>query len=362
MRTKITRIGFDAVLFALFALPVSAGGLGAIYTENFDGVRAPVLPSGWVASQGLNVTGAPLWVTSVVAPHTAANDAFSTAPDNILDNRLDTPVLPITGASFGLRFSHSYDLEVGRDGAVLEISSPDINGGAFTDITDPAVHATVSPGYNTLISSGFQSPIAGRMAWSGNSGGYTLTSVNFGPTIPAQAKLRFRLASDNSGASPGWRIDSFSVRITEGASPTPSPPPSPTPTPTPIPTPCDGSPNLIADSAFEAGTPWPAWTVQTSTTFGTPLCDTAVCGTGGTTPPYAGTHWAWFGGAAGEAAALGQTVSILAGGQAMLSFEMRIGAMSFPLTDVLNVRVDGTIVQSYPEPASPELAVQFAHN
>jgi hypothetical protein len=357
LRTKITRIGLKVALISLFAIPVYAGGLGAIYTENFDGVRSPLLPEGWVASQGVNVAGAPLWVTSIVLPDTAANDAFSTAPGNILDNRLDTPVLPLTGASFALRFSHSYNLEAGRDGAVLEISSPDINGGAFTDITDPAAHASVSPGYNTLISSGFQSPIAGRMAWSGNSGGYILTSINFGPTLPSQPKLRFRLASDNSGASVGWQIDSFSVRITEGPSPTPTPPASPTPTPTPIPTPCDGSPNLLADSTFETGTPWPAWTVQTSTNFGTPLCDTATCGTGGTAPPYAGSNWAWFGGAsAAETATLGQNVSIMAGGQATLSFEMRIGAMSFPLTDVLNVRVDGTIVQSYPEPGSAETA------
>jgi hypothetical protein len=343
-------------LLALSTPPVSAGGLGPIYTENFDGVRSPALPSGWVASQGVNVTGAPLWVTSIVAPETAPNGAFSTAPDNILDNRLDTPVLPITGTSFGVKFSHSYNLEAGRDGAVLEISSPDINGGAFTDITDPAAHASLSPGYNTVISSGFQSPIAGRMAWSGNSGGYILTRITFGPTIPSQAKLRFRLASDNSGASAGWRIDSFSVRITEGPSPTPTPPASPTPTPTPIPTPC-GNPNAIADSTFEAGAPWPGWTVQTSTNFGTPLCDTATCGTGGAAPPYAGDNWAWFGGASSaETATLGQSVSIMAGGPATLSFVMRIGAVSFPSTAVLNVRVDGTIVQSYPEPANPETA------
>ncbi|MEY2488115.1 MAG: hypothetical protein QOC70_57 [Verrucomicrobiota bacterium] len=344
-----------STLIALFAIPVSAGGLGPIYTENFDAVRSPSLPSGWVASQGVNVTGSPLWVTSIVAPNTAPNDAFSTAPDNILDNRLDTPVLPITGASFGLKFSHSYNLEAGRDGAVLEISSPDINGGAFTDITDPAAHAFLSPGYNTLISSGFQSPIAGRMAWSGNSGGYILTQISFGPTIPSQVKLRFRLASDNSGASVGWRIDTFSVRITEGPSPTPTPPASPTPTPTPLPTPC-GSPNVIADPTFEAGTPWPGWTVQTSTHFGTPLCSTTTCGTGGAAPPYAGNNWAWFGGASeAETATLGQSVTIPAGGQATLSFAMRIGTISFPFTDVLNVRVDGTIVQSYPEPTGPEV-------
>src|SRR5207249_4922686 len=39
---------------------------------------------------------------------------------------------------------------------------------------------------------------------------------------------------------------------------------------------------------------------------------------------------------------------------ALLTFQMRIGTVSTPFTDVLNVRVDGTIVQSYPEPAVAE--------
>jgi len=314
-----------------------------------------MLPSGWVASQGTNAAGAPFWVASPVSPHTAPNDAFSTAPDNILDNRLDTPEFPFGGFKNVVRFWHSYDLASGLDGAVLEFSAPSINGEAFTDVTDPSVGGQFNPGagYNGTISAAFQSPIAGRMAWTGNSGGYVFVVLSFPPSIPP-GKLRFRLASDNAGASAGWRIDTFSLFYTEGPSPTPTPPPSPTPTPTPIP--C-GSPNMIVDSTFEAGTPWPAWTIQTSTNFGTPLCDTAACGTGGTAPPFAGTHWAWFGGAAAvETATLGQSVSILAGGQATLSFEMRIGAISFPLTDVLNVRVDGTIVQSYPEPANAESA------
>jgi parallel beta-helix repeat protein len=347
-----------SAVIALFALPVSATR-GQVAGENFDGVRSPALPLGWVASQGVNVKGAPFWATSPVSPQTAPNDAFSTAPDDILDNRLDTPPLSIGPSTNVVRFSHSYDLTSGLDGAVLEISVPDINGGAFTDVTDPAVGGQfLSGGYNSTISTSFHSPIGGRMAWSGNSGGYVVTTIFFPINTPF-ARLRFRLATDMAVPSAGWRIDTFFLVITEGPSPTPTPSPSPTPTPTPIPTPCDGSPNLIVDSSFEAGTPWPAWTVQTSTNFGTPLCDTAACGTGGPATPYAGTHWAWFGGAPGETATLGQTVSITAGGQAMLSFEMRIGAMSFPLTDVLNVRVDGTIVQSYPEPGSPEAAYRL---
>jgi hypothetical protein len=322
-------------------------------------MRSPLLPTGWVVSQGVNVTGAPFWVTSNAASQSAPNDAFSAAPDNILDNRLDTPVFSADPFAVGMSFWSYYNLESGRDGAVLEISSPNINGGAFTDITDPAVGGSVSPGYNTLISSAFQSPIAGRMAWSGNSGGYVLTQVSYfnASFPPSQIKLRFRLVSDNSGASEGWRIDTLTFLSNECPTPTPTATASPTATATatPIATPC-GSPNVIADSTFEAGTPWSNWTVQTSTNFGTPLCNTATCGASGGSP-YAGDNWAWFGGAnVPETATLGQTVPIMAGGSATLSFVMWKRNTSQPFTDVLNVRVDGTIVQSYPEGGSSEFA------
>ena len=49
---------------------------------------------------------------------------------------------------------------------------PTSMAGAFTDITDAAVGGSfVTGGYNATISTAFMSPIAGRMAWSGNSGG-----------------------------------------------------------------------------------------------------------------------------------------------------------------------------------------------
>jgi hypothetical protein len=357
------------ILAALLAMSVFAAASGLacdpLFTENFDSMRSPLLPAGWVASQGVNVTGAPFWVTSAVMPHTAPNDAFSTAPDNILDNRLDTPLLSAGPFDDAVFFQNNYNLESGRDGAVLEVSSPNINGGAFTDITDPAVGGIFfSGGYNATISTAFESPIAGRMAWSGNSGGYIPTFAYLGNAAHPnshQIRMRFRMASDNNGASAGWRIDTFSLVHNECSSPTPTPSttPSATPTATPIASPC-GSPNVIADPTFEAGAPWANWTVQTSTNFGTPLCNTAVCGTGGgAAPPYAGDNWAWFGGAdAVETATLGQNVTIMAGGQATLSFVMRIGTVSPPFTDVLNVRVDGIIVQSYSE----DTVIEFAYS
>lgn len=102
---------------------------------------------------------------------------------------------------------------VGMDGMVLEIS---INGAPFIDIMD-AGGDFVTGGYNKAISNDHGSPIAGRMAWSGLSGGtptvpaYITTTVNmpaaaFGQTV----QMRWVLASDNNwmaSGDAGARID-----------------------------------------------------------------------------------------------------------------------------------------------------------
>ncbi len=185
-----------------------------LYAQYFDGITPPNLPGGWSVSQGINVTGAPFWVTSRFRPDTSPNDAFSTAPDNILDNRLDTPVIVVHQQfEYELNFHHSHNLENGFDGAVLEISTPNINGGAFTDVTDPAIGGAFGGhGYNGTISTAFQSPIAGRQAFTGNSNGYVSTTLYLGfvtMTYVSNVILRFRLVTDNSVASTGWQIDTF---------------------------------------------------------------------------------------------------------------------------------------------------------
>lgn len=52
---------------------------------------------------------------------------------------------------------------------------------------------------------------------------------------------------------------------------------------------------LIQDPGFEAGPSGGVWT-ESSTNFGTPICDVGSCGTGGGTGPNSGNFWAWFGG------------------------------------------------------------------
>jgi hypothetical protein len=168
---------------------------GVALTENFDSVTAPALPAGWVASNATG--GAPLWVTSTTTPDTPPNTAFIDDPNVVTDKHLITPNISITSASAQITFRNFYNLEDTFDGGVLEVSSPNINGGAFTDVTNAAVGGNfVSGGYTDTISTSFQSPIAGRMAWSGNAGAYQTTVANLGPNVNGQTiKLRFRMAS-----------------------------------------------------------------------------------------------------------------------------------------------------------------------
>jgi hypothetical protein len=186
-----------------------------IFSEKFDGVMPPLLPTDWMAT---NAPGSPPppWVTSSQSPDTVVgfNNAFVDDPAVPSDKSLITPIMPIFSASAQLTFRNFYNLENGYDGGVLEIS---ILGGNWTDIIT-AGGSFVSGGYNTTINPSFGSPLAGRMAWSGNSCCYICTVVNL-PELPAPFtfRLRFRMVSDISVGGAGWRIDK--VQISNGSGP-----------------------------------------------------------------------------------------------------------------------------------------------
>ncbi len=107
-----------------------------------------------------------------------------------------------------MTFRNNFDLETTFDGGVLEIA---IGAGAFTDIIT-AGGSFVAGGYNSVISTAFGSPIGGRNAWSGISGGFITTTVNLPAAAAGQnIRLRFRRATDNSVSQVGWRVDTISI-------------------------------------------------------------------------------------------------------------------------------------------------------
>src|SRR4029077_1316250 len=112
----------------------------------------------------------------------------------------------------------------------LELSTD--GGNTFRDIL-AAGGSFVVGGYNRTISTSRGSPIAGRQAWRGNSGGFITTVVNL-PIIPTGFLLRWRLASDASVSNERWRVDTINVA---GCAPTACQSQTPRPRPTPAPRP-----------------------------------------------------------------------------------------------------------------------------
>lgn len=176
--------------------------------QNFDGVTAPALPAGWTSTN--EGAGPPaVWVTSSSGPSSAPNSAFTNDPATIGSSYLESPVTAITSSAAKIKFKNKYVTESTFDGMVLEIK---IGSGSYQDIL-AAGGTFVSGGYNATISTGFQSPIAGRQAWSGTSvGPYVDTEV----TLPASAngqnvQVRWRMASDSSVASTGVNVDDVQI-------------------------------------------------------------------------------------------------------------------------------------------------------
>ena len=183
------------------------------FAENFDEVSAPALPNGWTVA---SLSGAPAWTT-------VTNDADTPRRTRRLCrtwrrggvSELISPAIAINSTNAQLTFRNYYNLGAssqpsgpGYDGGVLEIQ---MGGGPFTDIR-AAGGTFVTGGYTRLISSTGDNPLAGRPAWSGNSGGF-ITSII---TLPAAAagrtiQLKWRCGTATTTGGAGWHIDSISL-------------------------------------------------------------------------------------------------------------------------------------------------------
>ena len=182
-------------------------------------MTAPALPAHWAATNPDPGDGT-LWVTTTTSSDSAPNNAFIADQDGVSDKVLDRTGVTITSAAAVLTFRNSFNTEhdpppaeIFWDGYVLEISSPNISGGAFLVVTDSHVGGSfVSGGYTGEIDGSASNPLAGRMAWSGDSGGYINTVINLGPNVAGQTiTLRFRMGSDEALGRPGVHIDNIAI-------------------------------------------------------------------------------------------------------------------------------------------------------
>lgn len=202
--------------FGTFTYTFGSGTPVFALNENFNSVTAPALPANWVAT---NASGAaPLWTSATAVGVGGSNAVVVDDPAAVSDKILTTPAVSITVPNATITFQHTFSLESGFDGGVLEAS---INNGAWNDVTSGTVGGTFTAGgYTGTIDATFSNPLAGRQAWTGaNAGGfgtYITSTVQFGAALNGQSvRFRFRMGSDTSVSGTGWRVDN--VQVTAGA-------------------------------------------------------------------------------------------------------------------------------------------------
>lgn len=187
-----------------YSIPL--GQFAAIYSQNFDSVATPALPSGWTTISG---GGQSAWVTTSTSSDTTPNAVYATAATTTGSNELTSAVYALFPGAAQLSFRHRYGFETGFDGGVLEIK---IGAGAFTDIVT-AGGSFVSGGYSSTLSSG--NLLGARPAWSGTNASFSSVIVNLPAAAAGQSvQFKWRSATDSSVGGAGWWLDSVSINAT----------------------------------------------------------------------------------------------------------------------------------------------------
>ncbi|MGH9821557.1 MAG: M36 family metallopeptidase, partial [Pyrinomonadaceae bacterium] len=141
-------------------------------SQNFDGVTAPALPSGWTTA---SIAGGTNFVNTTNTPDSSPNVMYAVDPTSVGGGgEILSPSIPVSSGAALVSFRNKFDTEDGWDGGVMEIS---ISGGPFQDIIT-AGGTFVQNGYTATLGLNptGNSPFGGRNAWTGNSGGY-ITSI-----------------------------------------------------------------------------------------------------------------------------------------------------------------------------------------
>jgi cysteine-rich repeat protein len=358
----------DTIAAVEFRTPPDQCGFEPAWTEvpplcegQGTGVVLTIEYQDWEAGQGSWITGThdianpasfdnPDWVIRGNLPDRTDNAMYvedsinrgACTPDNTVAGalNLDSPEITIPADALVPRVAidHYVSVESGWDGGNLKVS---VNGAPWVVVPDTAMeyNGYFPPG--AINGGGNDNPLGGEEGWTGGgegsaATGWGQTQVNLsgfagpGDTVV----LRFDMGLDGCFGVDGWYVDEVEVysceaevagvcgdgildpaetcddgntangdgcsdvcQVEDGWVCTDPIPPGP------------GS-NIVDDGSFEAGPFGGIWT-ESSTNFGTPICDVGSCGTGTGTGPSDGLYWTWFGGiGAYEEGSVSQSVNI----------------------------------------------------
>ncbi len=182
-----------------FRLEVGTAFVESVYRDDMEaGV------GGWTHEE---LAGANPWALSTLFAASPSHSWQVTASASVADSALRMKHIPQLPAHSRLAFQQRYDCEANHDGGVLEYST---DGMSWND----AGALMIVGAYNATLASGQGSPLAGRAAWSGSSGGWHRVEVDLSSLAGEDLDLRWRFASDNSVSGTGWFIDDVNLSFT----------------------------------------------------------------------------------------------------------------------------------------------------
>jgi hypothetical protein len=165
-------------------------------------------PNGWTNE---TVSGTIAWAQTTAGSSSPTHSWFVADPATVQEARLLMPPVAALPASSVLRFQHRFNTESSYDGGVLEYTT---NGGGNWSDAAPLI---TSGGYTSTISTSYGSPLGGRAAWSGDSGGWVEVRANLATLAGSTVQFRWRFASDSSVSDEGWYVDDVVISSTSYA-------------------------------------------------------------------------------------------------------------------------------------------------
>lgn len=147
------------------------------------------------------------WALSSTRWHSASHAWTVLDIATVADSVLEMEVIEALAPDAVLSFWHDVDTEANQDGGVLEYST---DGSTWQD----AGSLITAGGYNSTLSAIHGSPLGGRDAWSGDSGGWHEVRVDLSSLEGETLHLRWRFATDESLGGVGWNVDDVGLTTT----------------------------------------------------------------------------------------------------------------------------------------------------
>ncbi|MBK9091802.1 MAG: S8 family serine peptidase [Anaerolineae bacterium] len=198
--------------FTTLNIPGACGPGTAPVTQVMHDFDGPHAADGWTA---VTVSGPNQWGLATNRWHSPPQYWHAGAPAAVSEVHLISPrfSLPSGQAPLTLQFWNSQIFEDGTagcyDGALLEITTDD----GVTWAQAPNEMLLTQP-YNGVISSDFDNPLAGRLAWCGDQWEYLHNIVDLNAFAGQTVRFRFRVGTDRTVGRPsgGWEIDDLAVQ------------------------------------------------------------------------------------------------------------------------------------------------------